>query len=147
MPDHMMGMKGSTMMVNGVVSATLQAQSTLLRLRLHNGSNARTYNLAFSDGRPFHIIASDCGFLDRPFKTNLARLAAAERIEILGDVSDRKQVMLKSLPSKDSGGGMMGVNPMMRMMNNDSELDIMLIDARQAKDSKHQIPKALPATL
>ena len=146
MPDHMMGMKGSTIMVNGVVSPTLQAQSTLLRLRLHNGSNARTYNLAFSDGRPFHIIASDCGFLDRPFKTNQVRLAAAERVEILVDVSDKKQVMLKSHPMKHSGGGMMAMNPMMRMMNDDSELDIMLIDARQAKTSKLKVPTVLPVT-
>ena len=70
MPDHMMGMQGSTVLVNGVVAPTLQAQSTLLRLRLHNGSNARTYHLAFSDGRPFHVIASDCGFLARPFETS-----------------------------------------------------------------------------
>jgi bilirubin oxidase len=140
MPDHMMGMMGSIVMVNGVVAPTLVAKSTLMRLRLHNGSNARTYNLAFSDGRPFHVIATDCGFLHKPFQTNKVRLAAAERIEILVDVSDRKEVMLKSIPSAD-GGGM----PMMRMMPmmGNQELNIMKIDARQAKQSARKIPTVL----
>jgi len=141
MPDQMMGMQGSTMLVNGVVDPVLKAKRTLLRLRLHNGSNARTYNLAFNDNRPFHVIASDCGFLSRPFKTNQIRLAVAERVEILVDVSDRKQIMLKSLAS--SGGGGMG---MMRMMNNSSEMDILLIDARNAQQSKHKVPKVLPVS-
>jgi len=139
MPDRMMGMMGSVVMVNGVVTPTLVAKSTLLRLRLHNGSNARTYHLEFSDGRPFHVIASDCGFLHKPFQTNKVRLAAAERIEILVDVSDRKEVMLKSVGG--SGGGM----PMMRMMPmmGNKELNIMRIDARQAKQSARKVPTVL----
>ena len=139
MPDQMMGMKGSIVLVNGVVVPTLVAKSTLLRLRLHNGSNARTYQLAFDDGRPFNVIASDCGFLHKPYQTNQVRLAAAERIEILVDVSDRKKVMLKSLAT--SGGG--GMMPMMRMMNNSQEMDIMLIDSQQAKKSSRKVPTVL----
>ncbi len=139
MPDHMMGMMGSIVMVNGVITPTLVAKSTLLRLRLHNGSNARTYNLVFSDGRPFHVIANDCGFLHKPFQTNKVRLAAAERIEILVDVSDKKELVLKSVGG--SGGGM----PMMRMMPmmGNQELNIMKIDARQAKQSRRKVPVVL----
>jgi len=144
MPDRMMGMQGSTILVNGVVDPTLHAKSTLLRLRLHNGSNARTYHLAFNDKRSFHVIASECGFLNQPFETNQLRLAPAERAEILVDVSDKKQIMLKSLAS--SGGGM-GMMPMMRMMNSSNEMDILLIDARNAKSSKYQIPKTLPKSV
>ncbi|MCF6190470.1 MAG: multicopper oxidase domain-containing protein [Cocleimonas sp.] len=139
MPDRMMGMMGSIVLVNGVVTPTLVAKKTLLRLRLHNGSNARTYNLAFSDGRPFHVIASDCGFLHKPFQTNQVRLAVAERVEILVDVSDRKEVLLKSLAS--SAGGMMGMMPMMQM--NNKALNIMTIDARQAKQSARKVPAVL----
>ena len=139
MPDHMMGMQGSTVLVNGVITPTLHAKSTLLRLRLHNGSNARTYQLAFSDKRPFYVIASDCGFLARPFETNQVRLAAAERVEILVDVSDKKQVMLKSIAS--SGGGM-GMMPMMNRMGNQA-LNIMMIDARQAQKSPLKVPSRL----
>jgi bilirubin oxidase len=137
MPDRMMGMQGSTVLVNGVVTPTLQARRTLLRLRLHNGSNARTYQLAFSDNRPFYVIASDCGFLERPLQTDSIRLAAAERIEILLDVSDKKQVTLKSVVSESNSG-----MPMMRMMSN-QELDIMRIDARQAQASQRKVPTSL----
>ncbi len=136
MPDRMMGMQGSIVLVNGVVTPTLVAKESLIRLRLHNGSNARTYNFAFSDGRPFHVIASDCGFLHKPFQTNKVRLAAAERVEILIDLSDKKEVILQSIPS--ANGGMM---PMMQM--NNKTLTIMKIDARQAQTSTRKIPNVL----
>ncbi len=139
MPDRMMGMKGSIVMVNGVITPTLVAKSTLMRLRLHNGSNARTYNLAFNDGRPFHVIATDCGFLHKSFQTNKVRLAPAERVEILVNVSDRKEIILKSLAGSSDGGMM----PMMRMMGGDKELNVMKIDARQAKQSVRKIPTVL----
>ena len=138
MPDRMMGMMGSIVMVNGVVTPNLVAKKTLLRLRLHNGSNARAYNLGFNDGRPFHVIASDCGFLHKPFQTNSISLAAAERIEILVDVSDRKKITLKSSPSSEGGMGMMR-----GMSMNDKELNIMTIDATQAQKSTRAIPSAL----
>ena len=134
MPDRMMGMQGSIVLVNGVVTPTLVAKKTLLRLRLHNGSNARTYNFAFSDGRPFHVVASDCGFLHKPFQTNQVRLAAAERTEILVDLSDKKAVTLQSIPSANSGG--------MMQMNN-KILTIMKIDARQAQATTRKVPNIL----
>ncbi len=137
MPDRMMGMQGSTVLVNGVITPTLQAKRSLLRLRLHNGSNARTYHLAFNDNRPFYVIASDCGFLERPLETNSIRLAAAERVEILVDVSDRAIISLKS--KAEANGSGMG---MMRMTGG-QELDIMTIDARQAALSEHRVPNAL----
>ena len=143
MPDRMMGMKGSLVMVNGVIAPTLVAQKTLLRLRLHNGSNARTYQLAFNDKRPFHVVANDCGFLHKSFQTNQVRLAPAERMEILVDVSDRKEIMLKSLPSAGEGGMMGGMGMMRRMMGEDKELNIMKIDARQAVRSSRTVPTVL----
>lgn len=105
MHDRMMGMEGNTILVNGVVTPVLKAQRSLLRLRLHNGSNARTYQLAFSDERSFQVIASDGGFLAAPVTVKSLRLAVGERIEVLVDVSDRKVVQLQSQQS--SGGGMM----------------------------------------
>ena len=37
----------------------------MLRLRLHNGSNARTYQIRFSDKRSFQVIAVQFHILDR----------------------------------------------------------------------------------
>lgn len=142
MHDRMMGMEGDVILVNGVVTPILQAQRSLLRLRLHNGSNARTYQLAFSDQRNFHVIASDGGFLNAPVAVNSLRLAVGERAEVLVDVSDQKIIQLLSQQA-NGGGGMMG---MMSGMSGSSEaFTIMTIDAKQAQPSTHAIPAMLRA--
>lgn len=139
MPERMHGKHGVYVLVNGAVTPTLKAKSTLLRLRVLNGSNARLYHLAFHDKRPFQVIASDGGFLDKPVTVRQQRLAVGERVEILVDVSDRREIILKSLPA-DAGGGM-GMGMMGGMF--DGEMDIMKIDARQAEVSPHKVPKTL----
>ncbi len=152
MPERMHGKHGSTMLVNGVVTPTLQAQSTLLRLRVLNGSNARIYKLAFHDNRAFQVIASDGGFLPQAATVRQLLLAPGERAELLVDVADRKAIVLKSLRGAIvTNSGMMG-GMMARMMGNmgfDQELDILKIDASQAETSPHRRPQALirPALL
>ena len=140
MHDRMMGMEGDTILVNGVVTPTLQAGRSLLRLRLHNGSNARTYQLAFNDQRNFQVIASDGGFLAAPVTVDSLRLAVGERVEILVDVSDKKVIQLQSLPVS-SGGMMMGM-----MRGGSKPFTVMTIDAGQAKKSTHTIPDTLRTT-
>jgi len=147
MPERMQGMHGDTILVNGVVTPNLKAQKTLIRLRLLNGSNARIYNLAFDDNRPFHVIASDCSLLSSPVRMNRLVLAPGERAEILLDLSDRRPVILKSLKGTIRTSGMMGM--MMGRMGFDRELDIMRIDPSQAETSHYKIPGSLihPAKL
>jgi bilirubin oxidase len=82
--DHMLG---DQMLVNGVVWPHLDLPRSLVRLRLLNGSNARRYNLAFEDGRTFYLIASDGGLLPAPVPVKSLMMAAAERAEILLDLS------------------------------------------------------------
>ncbi|MBU0656979.1 MAG: multicopper oxidase domain-containing protein [Gammaproteobacteria bacterium] len=146
MPERMHGKHGSTILVNGVVTPTLQAQSTLLRLRVLNGSNARIYKLAFHDNRAFQVIASDGGFLPQAATVRQLVLAPGERAELLVDVADRKAIVLKSLRGAIvANDGMMG-GMMARMMGNmgfDQELDILRIDASQAETSSHRRPQAL----
>lgn len=141
MPEIMHGKHGNTVLVNGVITPTLNAQRSLLRLRLINASNARIYNFAFSDNRPFHVIASDGGFLPQVASVRHLVLSPAERAEILLDVSDRQPVILKSLAGA-IGGGMMG-----RMMGNmgfDQTMEILKINPSQAEASTHPIPIVLP---
>ncbi len=147
MPERMQGMHGDTLLINGVVTPTLKAQKTLIRLRLLNGSNARIYNLAFHDHRPFYVIAGDCGLLASPVRMNRIRLAPGERAEVLVDLSDRSPVILKTLKGAIQTTGMMGM--MMNRMNNDREFAIMQIDPRQAESSSYRIPGVLlhPAPL
>lgn len=102
-PDsqHMQGMLGDTVVANGTPDAYTTVKPALYRLRLLNGSNSRVYKLAFSDNRPFHIIASDGGLLEQPIEVQNAFFAPGERLDVLVDfssVAPGSSVMLKSLP-------------------------------------------------
>lgn len=85
-------------MVNGTVNPVARVPRGLVRLRLVNGSNAREYDLAFADDRPFHWIASEAGLLERPVELRSMRLAPGERAEILADFSDGRFVTLETGP-------------------------------------------------
>ncbi|MYC68441.1 MAG: multicopper oxidase domain-containing protein [Acidobacteriia bacterium] len=89
---------GSTMLLNGTWSPLLRVEARRIRFRLLNGSNARIYYIGFDDGREFHQIATDGGFLEAPLQTNRVILAPGERTEILVDFSDGAEAVLKSYP-------------------------------------------------
>ncbi len=80
-----MGMKGDRFLVNGCEQPYVDVPGQWVRLRLLNGSNARIYNIAFADSRPFHVIASDAGLLPRPVPLRSLLMVPAERYEILLD--------------------------------------------------------------
>lgn len=79
------GFRGRTPIVNGIADAVARVPGGLVRLRLLNASGARTWRLGFEDRRPFHLIATDAGFLDKPVELTVLTLAPAERAEILVD--------------------------------------------------------------
>ena len=141
MMDSMRGMKGNTVLVNGVVNPVLKAKKSLLRLRLLNGSNARTYHLSFNDNRMFAIIGSDGGLLEHSIKANTLRLAPAERVEILMDVSDGGHPILQHTAVQESSMGGMGM--MNGMMGGEQDMDIFQIDASSALKSTSNLPKTL----
>ena len=89
---------GDTILVNGTWSPFLRVESRRIRFRLLNGSNARIYYIGFDDGRAFHHIATDGGFLETPLRTNRVTLAPGERAEILVDFSDGAEAVLRSFP-------------------------------------------------
>jgi len=109
MMDVMSGYLGDVMLVNGTPDPWLSVDRGLYRLRLLNGSNARIYKVALSDGRPFHLIGTDGGLLAAPVSVTSAMLAPGQRLEVLVDFSAYAagaSVGLKSL-SFPGGGGMM----------------------------------------
>jgi bilirubin oxidase len=140
MPERMMGKHGNSMLVNGAISPVFKAQKPLLRLRLLNASNARFYTLVFSDNRPFQVIASDGGLLQQAQTVNKLVMAPAERYEILLDVSDGKQVMLRSL----GGAGNVGQGMMAMMMGGrDRDFDLLLIDPSAVRGKADGVAKIL----
>jgi len=80
------GYMGNTFLVNGVISPYFNAEASLLRMRILNGSNARVYRFSFSDQRDFHIIAGDNSFLPKPVRVREVRLSPGERVEIVVDL-------------------------------------------------------------
>ncbi len=105
-----MGMKGDRFLVNGREQPYWQAPAQWVRLRLLNAANARLFNLAFADGRAFHVIATDAGFLPRPVPVHSLLLAPSERAEILLDLrrEQGKRLVLRS----DSGAVVPGLSSM-----------------------------------
>lgn len=88
MMDIMNGFLGNEVIINGSINPELDVKNELVRLRLLNGSNARTYQFNFSDNSNFYQIASDGGFLEESVEMNSVTLSSAERAEILVDLSD-----------------------------------------------------------
>ncbi len=80
-------MMGNRILVNGVENPYLDLPAGLVRLRLLNGSSTRRYAFALEDGRTFHQIASDGGFLAAPVAMEQLHVGPAERAEIMVDFS------------------------------------------------------------
>jgi FtsP/CotA-like multicopper oxidase with cupredoxin domain len=85
MQSPMIGFHGDEILVNGQPDFTLPVATRPYRLRLLNGSNARIYKLGWSDGRPFQVIATDGGLLERPVTRSTLTLAPGERVEVWAD--------------------------------------------------------------
>src|SRR5688572_21050545 len=88
-PDTMFGYLGNTAFVNGIASPTLDVERTRYRLRLLNGSTARIFELALSNGEPLTLIGSDGGLLEAPVRLDRITLAPAERVDVVLDFSLR----------------------------------------------------------
>ena len=108
-PNMMWGYLGSRILVNGKPNATNSLEPRAYRLRIINGSNARTYKLAWSNNMPLKVIGTDGGLLPAALSKSYVMLMPGERVDIWADFSTLagKQVILKSL-SFDPMGGMMG---------------------------------------
>ncbi|HXK58144.1 MAG TPA: multicopper oxidase domain-containing protein, partial [Gammaproteobacteria bacterium] len=145
MHDRMVGMTGSVMLVNGVAGALLKAQRRRLRLRILNGSNARIYNLEFSDQREFQQIATDGGLLSRPVALRSVRLAPGERAEIVAELSPGDDLMLRHTPPssrRSEGSGMMGM--MGGMMRTDTQpFSILRINGSEVTPAAGIVPQKL----
>lgn len=87
MMTRMMGFFGRSILVNGRPDAAFEVAAHAYRLRLLNASNARTYKLAWSDGRPMTVIATGGGLLAQPVAKDFVMLTAGQRVELWADFS------------------------------------------------------------
>ena len=147
LPDGMMalmhGRRGDTLVVNGTVNPVARVPGKLVRLRLVNGANARTFVLSFDDRRQFHWIASDGGLLEKPLKLRSITLSPGERIEMLVDFSDGKAVALQTAPDPNMPM-MMGMFQRFRDAFGTNNDHVIRFEP-QSKGSAPAIPKRLIA--
>lgn len=141
--DRVMGMLGDTILVNGTVNPVISPSTKMVRLRLLNASNARTYNLGFSDDRMFYQVASDGGYLEAPVALTRLQLAVAERAEILVefDPSEETTLVNVALPPAfpDFPGAM---SEMMRALNTQA-FDILHFRAQAQLQDNVELPTRL----
>ncbi|MBW6507708.1 MAG: multicopper oxidase domain-containing protein [Rhodobacteraceae bacterium] len=110
--ERILGTRGDTLMVNGAISPAARVPKALVRLRLLNGANARNFHLSFDDGRIFHVIASDGGYLPAPVPMAALTISPGERFEIVVDFGDGRDAVLGTLADPvegEAGAGGMGV--------------------------------------
>ena len=108
-PNNMWGYLGNRILVNGKPNTVFSLEPRAYRLRILNGSNARTYKLGWSNNMPMLVIGTDGGLLPAVASRPYVMLMPGERIDVWADFTSlaRKQVILRSL-SFDPMGGMMG---------------------------------------
>jgi FtsP/CotA-like multicopper oxidase with cupredoxin domain len=92
------GILGDEILVNGTHAPYFEASTTLVRFRVLNASNARVYNLGFTDGRAYWLIGTDSGLLESPVTMTRLQLSPGERAEIVVQVAPGDEVMLRSFP-------------------------------------------------
>ncbi len=126
--DNIMGELGDTILVNGTPYPYFEVDAARYRIRILNGSNARSYNLVLSNGASFVQIGSDGGLLEAPVVRNSINIAPAERVDVIidfGNASVGEQIVLQNT----AGTG--------------STAQIMRFDVARAADDPSVIPQVL----
>ena len=98
------GWVGNRLMVNLTERPRLKAGRRIVRFRILNGSNARSYRLAFlQDGKAlgFYLAGTDGGLLAQPLRIDQTFLSPGQRLDVLVDFREAnptRPVTLASLP-------------------------------------------------
>jgi len=93
------GYVGDVVLVNGARYPEAKTTRSWVRLRLLDGSNARSYLLKASDGRSLFVIGSDGGLLESPVEMKHILLHAGERFEVMVDCRSGTPFDLVTVPT------------------------------------------------
>lgn len=132
------GFLGDTIVVNGTTNPHVEVRTTLVRFRVLNASNARIYNLGFTDDRPFWQVGSDAGLLERPHETRRVQVSPGERAEIVVAVAPGDDPVLRSF-APDLG--LDGFSD--RFNGGDDTFDIVQVRAAHRLDESAPLPERL----
>ena len=133
------GLLGDTILVNGTHDSHLDVTTTLVRLRLLNGSSTRSYHLGLSDDRPFSLVATENGLLDRPVALDRLPLSPGERAEIVVPFTAGETVVLRSYQPELGGNALSN-----RFWGGDDTFDLIQFRAGPDLEVSALLPVALP---
>jgi cuproxidase len=137
------GYIGDVALVNGAPHPVARTARGWIRLRLLDGSNARSYLLKASDDRSLFVIGSDGGLLESPVEMKQFMMHAGERFEVMVDCRSGAPFDLVAMPTGE---------PIMRLPPFDAPVPLVTIQPDGA-EAPGQLPTALvklptiPATL
>jgi FtsP/CotA-like multicopper oxidase with cupredoxin domain len=134
------GILGDEIVVNGTRAPYLDVSTELVRLRLLNGSNARSYNFGFADYRDFALIGTDGGLLYRPGAVSRIPLTPGERAEIVVRIRPGERAVLRSYPPELHGGALAD-----RFNGGADRFDVLQLRAGAALSPSAALPSTLAA--
>lgn len=121
------GPRGDQLLVNGTLHPYHEVTTERVRLRLVNGSAARSYAFGFPDGRELVQVGSDGGLLAAPHRTDRVQLSPGERAEVVVTLTPGETAMLRSFPQD------LGTDPLnQRYSGGDDTFDV--VELRAAPD-------------
>jgi FtsP/CotA-like multicopper oxidase with cupredoxin domain len=149
--EQTMGFLGERILVNGRPDFVLPVATRVYRLRLLNGANSRIYKLAWSNGAPLTVIASDGGLLEQPVQRPYVTLAPGERVEVWADFSQLpvgELVKLQSLAFTGVEAGMFMGGMRMEMADtatlpNGAPFDVLTVRVERAEPESLVLPANL----
>lgn len=130
------GQLGDQLLVNGAIGPYLDVSTDVVRLRLLNASQARSYAFAFADDREFAMMASDGGLLEQSLPLTVIQLSPGERAEILVSMTAGESVVLQSRP-QDLGGLFVGNG------GAHDSFDVLELRAAATLETRGTVPGAL----
>jgi FtsP/CotA-like multicopper oxidase with cupredoxin domain len=119
------------------VAPYLDVTTEQVRLRLLNGSTARTYDFGFADDREFALIGTDGGLLAEPHRTDRIMLSPGERAEIVVSMAPGEEAVLRSTPPR------LEVGFLDRFVGGDDTLDILQLRAAPELTPSPAVPEQL----
>jgi FtsP/CotA-like multicopper oxidase with cupredoxin domain len=146
MMETMNGWLGDRMLVNGRVQPTVDVDRRTYRVRLLNGSNARFYKLAWSDGSPVTVLGGDGGLLERARTQPAVTLAPGQRADLLLDLSAHTRgsnVQLQSLPFPSAHVGRVGMMGETARVPQGAPLTLMTLRVSGAQGPQYRVPERL----
>jgi len=141
-PQDNNGVMGDVIVVNATPFPYKDVKTRKYRLRILNGSSARTYKLAFDTIDKFALIGTDAGLLEAPVMVKSVIVAVAERIDIIVDFKDKNigdAVTLKTLGFKEASN--LKLHP--KYPDFDAPMDIMQFRVSEKYTNQSALPSKL----